>query len=376
MAFQEEHSEQTRHNKWRFREKSERWKLSASVEAALEDPVAQEEQWLEEASEQDIAMARGDSSSLIPPRLSLQSRAMPAVRSGNFVEDAVPVHPVVAASTDTEDKLASTTQNPNMLVRFAQRLTSSLAAIGATMTGQHESLPSLPPPSSEEAQQLSRQRDISLLPPVADVQTSVTAMPGVSGERVDRSVVKEMKILSDVKPSQFEGQRQRLGGYSTKIRLETAPVPAMPPSVERGTNVPLRGEVQAKNAIDMVSVDDVWEQKTSSTSTHMPVVDVLQQEASTTSSHRRVTDKGEVEVAARESLAGSGVFESGQRDMVVANSHITSSSVVLVMLTANPGPVVVQYISLQPQVGFTVHLTAPVTEKTPFNYVILLGESF
>jgi hypothetical protein len=40
------------------------------------------------------------------------------------------------------------------------------------------------------------------------------------------------------------------------------------------------------------------------------------------------------------------------------------------MLTGNPGPVVVQYISLHPRMGFTVHLSAPVTADTPFNYAL------
>ena len=57
--------------------------------------------------------------------------------------------------------------------------------------------------------------------------------------------------------------------------------------------------------------------------------------------------------------AGSGHFEAGQCDVVVADTHIEATSVVLVTLIGNPGPVVVQYVSLLPQEGFTVHLTAP-----------------
>jgi hypothetical protein len=75
-------------------------------------------------------------------------------------------------------------------------------------------------------------------------------------------------------------------------------------------------------------------------------------------------------------LSGSGMFESGQSDVLVQNPHIRESSIVVVTLTSNPGPVVVQYVSLQPQVGFTIHLTAPAAMKTSFNYVILLGELF
>jgi hypothetical protein len=142
--------------------------------------------------------------------------------------------------------------------------------------------------------------------------------------------------------------------------------------------MPLHEEVQEKNAVDLLAADDVLEQETGSTSTHMSVVNVAQPEVSTISAPRRAAEMStdRIDDVVRESLAGSGVFENGQRDVVVANGHITSSSVVLVMLTGNPGPVVVQYVSLQPQVGFTVHLTAPVTAETPFNYVVLLGELF
>lgn len=68
---------------------------------------------------------------------------------------------------------------------------------------------------------------------------------------------------------------------------------------------------------------------------------------------------------------GTGEFECGQRDVTITEPSVTASSVVLVTLTADPGPVVVQYVSLQPGRGFTVHLTAPTTIGAPFNYVVL-----
>lgn len=73
-------------------------------------------------------------------------------------------------------------------------------------------------------------------------------------------------------------------------------------------------------------------------------------------------------------LFGSGVFKHGQCDVVMDNTHVTHSSVIVVMLTSDPGPMVVQYVSLQPQVGFTVHLSAPAEKEASFNYVILPGE--
>ena len=56
---------------------------------------------------------------------------------------------------------------------------------------------------------------------------------------------------------------------------------------------------------------------------------------------------------------GSANFERDQSEVMVGNAHITATSVVVVVLTADPGPVVVQYVLLQPAVGFTVHLSAP-----------------
>jgi hypothetical protein len=73
----------------------------------------------------------------------------------------------------------------------------------------------------------------------------------------------------------------------------------------------------------------------------------------------------------RKEVAGSGQFERGQCDVAVAHPRVTPSSVIVVLLMGNPGPVVVQYVSLDPGRGFTVHLTAPAQHKTPFNYVIL-----
>lgn len=50
---------------------------------------------------------------------------------------------------------------------------------------------------------------------------------------------------------------------------------------------------------------------------------------------------------------------------------VSEASVVLVTLTGDPGPVVVQYVSLQPGRGFTVHLSAPAQRETPFHYAVL-----
>ncbi|GAC1496727.1 MAG: hypothetical protein NVS2B12_00310 [Ktedonobacteraceae bacterium] len=101
-------------------------------------------------------------------------------------------------------------------------------------------------------------------------------------------------------------------------------------------------------------------------------------EVSSTSKYLPATNAaGERErSASRRALSGTGAFEPGQGEAIVVNRHVTEASVVLVTLTANPGPVVVQYVTLRPRIGFTVHLTAPSTMRTSFNYIVLLGELF
>ena len=76
------------------------------------------------------------------------------------------------------------------------------------------------------------------------------------------------------------------------------------------------------------------------------------------------------------SLAGFGVLKQGQRDVVVTNTHISSSSVVIVTLVEDPGPVVVKFITIQPQIGFTLHFSDSAETEARFNYVILMGELF
>jgi hypothetical protein len=82
----------------------------------------------------------------------------------------------------------------------------------------------------------------------------------------------------------------------------------------------------------------------------------------------------QIQQDAHKHLSGSGVFKRGQSEIAVANNHVTPSSVIATMLTCDPGPVVVQYVSLQPRVGFTIHLSAPARQETSFNYVILTSE--
>jgi hypothetical protein len=100
-------------------------------------------------------------------------------------------------------------------------------------------------------------------------------------------------------------------------------------------------------------------EETRATTPDLPVADEAKKLAETGAPQPRVE------------MSGSATFESGQGEVAVANVHVTATSVVAVMLAGDPGPVVVHYVSLQPKLGFTVHLSAPVKNRTPFNYTIL-----
>jgi len=84
--------------------------------------------------------------------------------------------------------------------------------------------------------------------------------------------------------------------------------------------------------------------------------------------------KGNIRIVTHNPLCGSGEFSCGQSDVVVKNPAVRASSVIMVTLTSNPGPVAVHYVSLLPYESFTVHLTAPTTMHTRFNYLIVSGE--
>src|SRR5260370_8018767 len=84
--------------------------------------------------------------------------------------------------------------------------------------------------------------------------------------------------------------------------------------------------------------------------------------------------KGNIAIVTRNPLCGSGEFSCGQSDVVVKNPAVRASSVVLVTLTSNQGPVVVQNVSLLPYEGFTVHLTDPTPMHTRLHYMIVCVE--
>src|SRR5690349_3299896 len=258
MVGHDERDEQGQ-QRWHARFAKERQGLSDSVKEALADPRLQED-FDDEISDEPESNAQASRKMLIAPRLSLQSKQMPAV------------HIV-----------------PDTLVR--------------------------PQPPAQ-------------LPETNHVE----AQPA-------------------------EPKKKRLAGRATKVRLQ-----AVPKTEKRGakktTSSP--GIIDSTLVEQMPPATALPENPVGEHVTEKPVVVPLKRDERT----------------AREKLSGAGQFLRGQSELTVQNSHVSTSSVVMVNLLGNPGPVVVQYYSLLPDYGFKIHLSAPVTADTPFNYVILLGEIF
>jgi len=303
---------------WRSRLAQSRLDLSASVEATLAEEPSWEDLEPEEEEDSSAQASVSGRKAIISPRLSLQSKPMPAVRPDASL---IPVKQnythLTSPTTPVDGESGTGAQNANVLARIAQRITSSLGGIGsAFQTGGAGSPFTLDRPGTHN------------LSPVQP--GGAAAMPSTQ---------------SSVAAETTNGQK-RLAGRTTRVRLKAVPKPDRP-------------ERQAWT--EVVQTETLASTNTQIAGTRLPVAAVSG------------SSQGQIAVV-RGFPSGSGMFESGQGDVAVANSHITSSSVVAVMLAGDPGPVVVQYVSLQPQVGFTVHLSAPAKVKTPFNYVILAGD--
>ncbi|MDQ2716534.1 MAG: hypothetical protein M3Z08_16640 [Chloroflexota bacterium] len=202
-----------------------------------------------------------------------------------------------------------------ILAQFAQRVTSSLTTLGG----------------------VRQQMNAASQAPV--LRTASATAPPVEPEPVwssPSSVAAEVDLSKkDTSQDRARPEKPRLAGHTTKVRLEAAP------------------KFEAELAL-------AWPEKPA-----------LALEATTNPSILALAKAGErTATAAPDMLTGSGMLERTQKELAIVHTRISEASVVLVMLSGDPGPVVVQYISLQPRVGFTVHLSAPTGKKTPFNYAI------
>ncbi len=266
MAWSEETDKQAK-QQWHARFAKERLNLSASVEEALAEPgvdqdlLADEPDCAPDKTDEPISESRGVT--IIPPKLSLQSKSMPAVR---------------------------------------------LESAGTTPVAKVDTAPA----------------------PI----TRPVATPG-RGQK-----------------------RQRLGGRTTKVRLQAIS----------------KTEQKSDQRVKSEKIDLNHEQGSVPDQQRLVVSDGWHESESL--SNAIVERQPESSVTTRGNLSGSGTFERGQEEATITNPRISSSSVVIVTLVGDPGPVVVHYITLLPQTGFTVHLSAPATKQTTFNYVILMTELF
>jgi hypothetical protein len=449
MALYEERGEHGEHDeqvprKWYSRFARERINLSASVEAALIEKTSQDPDWQDDSESEDEldgkssqqAQVRHDqpdtvpstsySKALIPPRISLQSRVLPALYPGGFVEEATASarSQSVTSKSDVqrEQQPSTAPQNTGILTRLAQRLTSSLAAFGGAMhpemvvqletTDQHETQDTSRP---EHSTQFFTQVDASEVP----------TLPGIANEH--RSV----PLVRVIQPGEQKSsdlahaaeRKQRLG-RTTRVRLQTASQmqgqaaeqvrrqaahPIEHPIEEHPIHTHMQDEpntspISPLSDLDLMPEHEAMaqlrslaartrEDKEGVTSAHLPAVDVdrnnidhvqqvkispyppVDQKNKEVSSPPVIAyDEGH-DTAANPKMSidhafGNGAFESGQQEATILDQHVTEGCIVQIMLLNDPGPVVVHYISLQPHIGFTVHLTAPAVMHTAFNYII------
>lgn len=160
-------------------------------------------------------------------------------------------------------------------------------------------------------------------------------------------------------------------GYSERQQASVGKVPVARSSevathtigkqgwVKRTTKVRL----QVVPRLDTMQKEDISPFCDKATNPRVPIVQVTEGRIETPPLTAAVTD--------RATICGSGTFEIGQSAIAIAHTQITMTSVVVVMLASDPGPVVVQYVSLQPTFGFTVHLSAATKNVTAFNYVVV-----
>lgn len=183
---------------------------------------------------------------------------------------------------------------------------------------------------------------------------------------------------AEIADSETDTGKQKLAGWNTKVRLQAVSLPSRSATVatqpiEEVDTKPDRSELH--EPLDIIVRSHSQGGAAAQTGVSRETGKIEEVRVAKPAQEQKSLQAGST-VSGRGSLSGTDVFESGQREYVVKNTNITATCVVQVMLTSNPGPVALHYVSLQPQVGFTIHLTGPATMKTAFNYVILLSELF
>ena len=194
-----------------------------------------------------------------------------------------------------------------------------------------------------------------VIPPKLSLQSKPIPVVRVEHKEAKKVALVDARSTSGtVEVPQAAQKKQRLAGRTTKVRLQ-----AVPKSEKKsGGKIAMEADKNERSTAGGVQAN-------------------VRSTAKRSSTHEAdASIEGRVRSMARGALSGCGVFKRGQQEVIVANTNISPTSVVVVTLVGDPGPVVIKYVSLQPQIGFTVHLSAPAEAKTPFNYVILMGELF
>ena len=208
-------------------------------------------------------------------------------------------------------------------------------------------------PFSDEVDEAFQDSKSSIIiPPRLSLQSK--PLPVVHIESKEVTNITSQTITDSVAVPQTAQKKRRLAGRTTKVHLQ-----AVPKSEKKSES-----KVSIEAEKNLISTDR--EEKINGKSNSKRI----------SSSERGVIAKGKMGGVASGSLAGSGVLKQGQRDVEVTNTYISSSSVVIVTLIEDPGPVVVKFITMQPQIGFTLHFSDSAETEARFNYVILMGELF
>jgi hypothetical protein len=301
----------------------------------------------------------------------------------------------------------------NWFSRLVRGLSSSLPEFGATRNSENSRPFALP---EEEPEQFSG-------PHKTFVASSVWSENSEDLFAIDSSEESDVKdgsrmpfpLLSVPQMgSLMEQSKQRLAGHTAKIRLETPPTlePLMISETPREildvsslaalgkteeTASPMVRQMISETPREILDVSSLSSlpaaldrmetdirvpvgypevAKQEAVSSHLPTRNDINKTADGNQRHLPTGRmfKGNIRIVTRNPLCGSGEFSCGQSNAVIKNPAIRASSVIVVTLTSNPGPVAVHYVSLLPYESFTVHLTAPATMHARFNYIIFSGE--
>ncbi|WP_069803163.1 hypothetical protein [Thermogemmatispora onikobensis] len=405
INFEQQQQQEQLH--WRRRAERGRQRLSASVEDVLAERPSNESLEEEESGEAELVRAHqtdARSAGLIPPRLSLQSRelAVPSA-TGDATTEQEPAQPGPESQgsalheKEEAEKLAAN----RVLAAFARRVTASLAALGkvrqpgqrppapvtavlpalpagseagmsSTTVKASASTPSVPEPTPAPTPEQS---------PMASPHTATAPAVGSDHESGTRPVAGARPPAALPQPRETtRPSSQRLAGRTTRVRLEAAPKLAGPPSAPASPS--LTAPPQTTRPLPALGGGYPPASAPARPAPASAPAALPEQPLPAAGSATRPRPGRQEQSAPAPAAAGApalpfrwqmgkSCFTRGQGEAAVHCPTVSETSVVLVTLTGDPGPVVVQYVSLQPGRGFTVHLSAPTQRETPFHYVVL-----